>query len=114
MIGLQHSKWFDKYNHKCFFFSDAGPDIRWVGNEQGLAGETNWNTITPDTLYPGKADIGNLLSTGSENGTRWIPAEVDVSIRLRDGFIIKGRFVGEISRTSFRNLSYPRWEEVRC
>jgi len=66
---------------QVLFFSDAGPDIRWVGNEQGLAGETNWNTITPDTLYPGKADIGNLLSTGSENGTRWIPAEVDVSIR---------------------------------
>lgn len=66
---------------QVLFFSDAGPDIRWVGNEQGLAGETNWNTITPDTLYPGKADIGKLLSTGSENGTRWIPAEVDVSIR---------------------------------
>ena len=66
---------------QVLFFSDAGPDIRWVGNEQGQAGETNWNTITPDTLYPGKANIENLLRTGSEDGTRWIPAEVDVSIR---------------------------------
>jgi alpha-L-fucosidase len=63
------------------FFSDAGPGVRWVGNERGVAGETNWNTITPDTLYAGKAGIENLLNTGSENGTHWIPAEVDVSIR---------------------------------
>jgi alpha-L-fucosidase len=52
-----------------------------VGNERGIAGETNWNTITPDTLYAGKAGIEKLLNQGSENGTHWIPAEVDVSIR---------------------------------
>jgi alpha-L-fucosidase len=63
------------------FFSDAGPGVRWVGNERGVAGETNWNTITPDTLYAGKAGIEELLSTGSEDGTHWIPAEVDVSVR---------------------------------
>jgi alpha-L-fucosidase len=63
------------------FFSDAGPGVRWVGNEGGVAGETNWNTITPDTLYAGKAGIEKLLNEGSENGTHWIPAEVDVSIR---------------------------------
>jgi alpha-L-fucosidase len=63
------------------FFSDAGPHIRWVGNERGVAGETNWNTITPDTLYAGKPGIEKLLNTGSEDGTAWIPAEVDVSIR---------------------------------
>ena len=66
---------------QVLFFSDSGPDIRWVGNEQGYAGETNWNTLTPDTLYPGKPGIGNLLKTGSIDGTKWIPAEVDVSIR---------------------------------
>jgi len=63
------------------FFSDAGPDIRWCGNESGHVNETNWNTITADTLYAGKGGIENLLGTGSENGTSWIPAEVDVSIR---------------------------------
>ena len=63
------------------FFSDAGPGVRWVGNERGVAGETNWNTITPDTLYAGKGGINELLNTGNENGTHWIPAEVDVSIR---------------------------------
>ncbi len=63
------------------FFSDAGPGVRWVGNERGIAGETNWNMITPDTLYAGKGGIEKLLGTGSENGSHWIPAEVDVSIR---------------------------------
>lgn len=63
------------------FFSDAGPGVRWVGNERGIAGETNWSAITPDTLFAGKAGIEKLLNEGAENGTHWIPAEVDVSIR---------------------------------
>ncbi|MEP7346849.1 MAG: alpha-L-fucosidase, partial [Gemmatimonadaceae bacterium] len=28
-------------------FSDAGPDVRWIGNERGVAGETCWSTIDP-------------------------------------------------------------------
>ncbi|MEI9810798.1 MAG: alpha-L-fucosidase [Bacteroidota bacterium] len=63
------------------FFSDAGPGVRWVGNERGIAGETNWNTISTDTLFAGKAGIEELLNTGSPDGTQWVPAEVDVSIR---------------------------------
>ena len=63
------------------FFSDSGPGVRWAGNELGIIGETNWNTISPDTLYAGKAGIEKLLNTGSENGTHWIPGEVDTSIR---------------------------------
>lgn len=63
------------------FFSDAGPGVRWVGNENGVAGSTNWNTIYADTLYAGKAGIEHILNTGSPDGNKWIPAEVDVSIR---------------------------------
>jgi alpha-L-fucosidase len=63
------------------FFSDAGPGVRWVGNENGVAGSTNWNTINADTLYAGKAGIEHILNTGSPDGNKWIPAEVDVSIR---------------------------------
>jgi alpha-L-fucosidase len=63
------------------FFSDAGPGVRWAGNERGEAGETNWNTISIDTLYAGKAGIENLLNTGSPDGKNWVPAETDVSIR---------------------------------
>jgi len=63
------------------FFSDAGPGVRWVGNENGMAGATNWNTISTDTIFAGKAGIEQLLNTGSPDGKSWIPAEVDVSIR---------------------------------
>lgn len=66
---------------QVLFFSDAGPSLRWIGNENGSAGETNWNMISPDTLYAGKAGIEGILNTGAENGTAWIPGECDVSIR---------------------------------
>jgi alpha-L-fucosidase len=65
----------------ALMFSDAGPDIRWCGNESGFAGETNWNHLSVDTLYPGKPRINGLLNTGAEDGASWLPAEVDVSIR---------------------------------
>jgi alpha-L-fucosidase len=74
-------KMIEKIEPRILFFSDAGPHLRWVGNEKGVAGETNWNPITPDTLFAGKSGIESLLNSGSENGTSWIPAEVDVSIR---------------------------------
>jgi len=63
------------------FFSDAGPGVRWVGNEEGIAGEANWNTINTDSLYPGKSGMEGYLGSGDPNGKKWVPAEVDVSIR---------------------------------
>ncbi len=66
---------------QVLFFSDAGPDIRWCGNESGVGGETNWNTITTDTLYAGHPGITDLLNRGSEDGKSWVPAEVNTSIR---------------------------------
>ncbi len=61
-------------------FSDAGPDIRWVGNEQGWANETNWCLLRRDEAWPGWPRYKELRS-GHEDGTHWVPAEVDVSIR---------------------------------
>jgi alpha-L-fucosidase len=61
-------------------FSDAGPDIRWCGNEQGWVNATNWDLLSLDNYYPG-CDCAQQLRTGEEGGTDWAPAEVDVSIR---------------------------------
>jgi len=61
-------------------FSDAGPDMRWVGNERGIAGETCWATLNSADFFPGEADQ-NRLNRGDRPGTDWIPAECDVSIR---------------------------------
>ena len=65
---------------KAVIFSDAGPDIRWVGNEKGYASETTWSPIYRDSLYPGMPNF-NDFSSGQENGTHWVPTETDVSIR---------------------------------
>ena len=61
-------------------FSDAGPGARWIGNENGIAGETNWSTRNNEGTLPGRADAAKL-NTGDDGGTSWIPGECDVSIR---------------------------------
>lgn len=61
-------------------FSDGGPDIRWVGNEEGWANATNWSIMRRDEIYPGWPRYKELRS-GHEDGTHWLPAEADVSIR---------------------------------
>ncbi len=67
-------------------FSDVGPDIRWVGNERGYAGDPCWATYTPHSKIPGKAPAPGLVRFkeglhGHRHGKYWMPAEVDVSIR---------------------------------
>lgn len=63
-------------------FSDIGPDIRWCGNEKGIAGITNWNTLDTAGFTRGAGGPSpDSLNTGNVNGKNWIPAECDVSIR---------------------------------
>jgi len=65
-------------------FSDAGPDVRWIGNERGIAGDPNWSTVNPATVpYPGAtgADVISMLQHGDPRGSVWRPGEADVSIR---------------------------------
>ncbi|WP_133758632.1 alpha-L-fucosidase [Gelidibacter sediminis] len=64
----------------AMLFSDAGPDTRWCGNEEGWVGETNWNLLRRDEVWPGYPHYKELRY-GHKDGTHWVPAEVDVSIR---------------------------------
>ncbi|HST08022.1 MAG TPA: alpha-L-fucosidase [Gemmatimonadaceae bacterium] len=69
---------------EAVIFSDAGPDVRWCGNERGVAGDPNWATVDPSRVpYPGVDGPGiiDALQHGDPNGAVWRPAEVDVSIR---------------------------------
>jgi len=61
-------------------FSDAGPDVRWVGNERGIAGDPCWSTLNRNDFAPGRADE-TRLNRGDRPGSHWVPAECDVSIR---------------------------------
>lgn len=63
------------------FFSDAGPGCRWIGNENGYAGTTNWSTLNRADFKPGMGGITETLNKGQEDGTHWVPGEADVSIR---------------------------------
>jgi alpha-L-fucosidase len=71
-----------KISPSTVIFSDVGPDIRWCGNENGIAGETNWNYLDTEGFEAGaKAPKQDILNTGNKDGKYWIPAECDVSIR---------------------------------
>jgi len=63
-------------------FSDIGPDIRWVGNEKGIAGDPNWALLDTAGFTRGAgAPPTDTLNHGNVYGKNWIPAECDVSIR---------------------------------
>ena len=63
-------------------FSDIGPDVRWVGNENGIAGDPNWNYLDTAGFTRGEgAPPTDTLNHGNVHGKNWIPAECDVSIR---------------------------------
>jgi len=61
-------------------FSDAGPDVRWIGNERGFAGETNWSTINTAGIVVGAADP-EYLNSGDPSGEQWVVPLCDTSIR---------------------------------
>ena len=67
---------------KTVVFSDIGPDIRWVGNENGFVGDPNWNFLDTAGYKRGiGAPDNDTLNHGNYYGKHWIPAECDVSIR---------------------------------
>ena len=73
-----------RHQPDAVIFSDAGPDVRWIGNERGEAGDPNWSTVDPDVVaFPGQAgdQAREMLQHGDPHGTVWRPGECDVSIR---------------------------------
>lgn len=73
-----------RHQPDAVIFSDAGPDIRWIGNETGEAGDPNWSTVDPGVVpEPGmwSEEVRASLRHGSPDGTVWRPGEADVSIR---------------------------------
>lgn len=70
----------DSLQPQAVVFSDGGPGCRWVGNEKGFAGETNWAFIPKNTVYPGYPNYPEL-QFGYPEGDQWTAAECDVSIR---------------------------------
>ncbi|MDR1782856.1 MAG: alpha-L-fucosidase [Dysgonamonadaceae bacterium] len=71
-----------KMQPNAMIFSDVGPDCRWIGNEKGIAGETNWSRLDTEGFTPGLgAPASSALNSGQTDGSAWMPGEADVSIR---------------------------------
>ncbi|HHD2751953.1 TPA: alpha-L-fucosidase [Clostridium perfringens] len=64
---------------ECLIFSPQGPDIRWIGNEKGYAGEPCWSTIDIEKMK--ERENPTYLNHGEEGGPDWVVGESDVSIR---------------------------------
>lgn len=64
-------------NPTAMIFGGPYQTVRWVGNEKGVAGATNWCNVPK---ISSKTPL-SINMYGYENGTEWLPAEVDVSIR---------------------------------
>jgi alpha-L-fucosidase len=63
----------------------GGPDVRWVGNEDGFARETEWSVIPfangRMVAAETDVDVAGPEQLRKADELRWYPAEVDVSIR---------------------------------
>lgn len=70
----------DELQPEAVIFSDGGPGCRWIGNESGFAGATNWSFLRSKDVYPGY-DKYEELQYGHADGDKWVPGECDVSIR---------------------------------
>lgn len=59
-VSYYFSDWFSmvkELQSSINIFSDAGSDVRWVGNEDGIAGDTCWSTINRSSLTIGSPYI---------------------------------------------------------
>jgi len=69
-----------RYQPQAVIFS--GGDVRWIGNESGVAGDPCWSTFDPCGSPDQSAEDGiKKLQHGTPGGLVWQPGESDVSIR---------------------------------
>ncbi|MEL7588022.1 MAG: alpha-L-fucosidase [Prolixibacteraceae bacterium] len=65
----------------CIIHGGALAEIRWVGNEEGYAGETHWSMFRPWDQLDKNISSRIQMNTGHEDGSFWLPSETDVSVR---------------------------------
>ncbi|MDY4939485.1 MAG: alpha-L-fucosidase, partial [Oscillospiraceae bacterium] len=89
-----------KYQPNAVIFNDAGPDVRWCGNEAGTGRHAEWAVVPKelcfraeaqtgagpeagslDGVYNSDADIGALSQIRYSRGLCFVPSEFDMSIR---------------------------------
>lgn len=83
---LEYYKWDETYKliykiaPKTLVWGVGPSEARWIGNEEGRAGKTNWSLLRQKDELAGKVHYTEFMS-GHEDGEKWVPGEADVSIR---------------------------------
>ncbi len=87
LTAAYYTRWADtvrKLQPNCVVFGTKNSyrfaDCRWMGNESGISGDPCWSTINPFSIRDEAEHIAEL-NHGEINGTAYVPAETDVSIR---------------------------------
>lgn len=91
-----------KYQPNAVIFNDYGPDIRWCGNEAGVARHAEWSVIPSELcfysdvqtgpgpmaeegslsyLYNTEQELGTMPNILYSKGLTYTPAEINMSIR---------------------------------
>ena len=91
-----------KYQPNALIFNDFGPDIRWCGNEAGIARHSEWAVVPtelchyaePQTgagpmalegdlsyMYNTDQEIGSMSNILYSKGLAFVPSEINMSIR---------------------------------
>jgi alpha-L-fucosidase len=65
-----------RYAPHAIIFQSPYATIRWVGNEDGVAPDPNWNAVTRAVARSGVA----TSKDGTPDGDTWLPCEVDARI----------------------------------
>lgn len=61
-------------------------NLRWVGNERGLAPMDCWSTSNNNTCGFGGTEEDDVIGIGNPDGKYWIPAETDMGNRKQEAF----------------------------
>jgi alpha-L-fucosidase len=76
-----------QYQPNALIFQGPHANLRWIGNEQGVADYPCWATVTNrKTLEAAEHGNPQLLGSGDPAGELWVPGECDVPIRNHEWF----------------------------
>ena len=81
-VTYTFDKWFEairKAHGDIAIFSAEPTNVRWIGNEKGIAGDPVWQKVNPDKIRNNPSN--SYLNHGDPEGKQYSVGEADVSIR---------------------------------
>ena len=79
-VTYTFDKWFEAIRKaQGAIFSAEPTNVRWIGNEKGIAGDPVWQKVNPDKIRNNPSN--SYLNHGDPEGKQYSVGEADVSIR---------------------------------